>query len=141
MIFVSITRLRVRSLWFMPGFARMAALSARQAARAPGNLTVGFLREGLRIYWTSTSWESEAAMRAYMLAHPHKAAMVKLLHWCDEASVVHWTQPDPAPPTWAEAHARMQREGRPSKVNHPSEAHKAYIVPTPANFKGATRLK
>ena len=59
-----------------------------------------------------------------MQAEPHGPAMRKLLEWCDEAALVHWTQEDEELPTWTEAHRRMLREGRPSKVNHPSEAQK-----------------
>ena len=74
-----------------------------------------------KTFWTSTSWESEAAMKSLYARHPHGPAMRKLLEWCDEAALVHWTQPGPELPAWTEAHARMQREGRTSKVNHPSE--------------------
>jgi hypothetical protein len=34
-------------------------------------------------------------MRAYMTSGVHLKAMPKLLDWCGEASVVHWTQDDP----------------------------------------------
>ncbi|WP_299646173.1 hypothetical protein [uncultured Jannaschia sp.] len=47
--------------------------------------------------------------------------MPKLARWCDQASVVHWTAD--AAPDWAEAERRMRREGRPSKVRHPSPRH------------------
>jgi hypothetical protein len=43
--------------------------------------------------------------------------------------VVHWTQDSNELPSWVEAHARMQREGRRSKVNHPTPAHAAYEIP------------
>ena len=68
-------------------------------------------------------------MRAFMLAGPHRRAMPKLLEWCDEASVVHWNQESPALPDWREAYRRMVEEGRPSKVNHPSPAHRACEIP------------
>jgi hypothetical protein len=57
--------------------------------------------------------------------------MRKLLEWCDEAALVHWTQEDDELPSWTEAHRRMLREGRPSKVNHPSEAQKAHRIDAP----------
>jgi hypothetical protein len=90
-----------------------------------------FLNDRRTTFWTSTSWESEAAMKAFMLAKPHGPAMRKLLEWCDEASVVHWTQRSPELPAWTEAHARMQREGRASKVNHPSEDHRKFVIAPP----------
>ncbi len=142
MAFVSITRLRVRSWWLMPAFGLMAARTARQAVRASGNLHARVLRERGRTFWTSTSWESDAAMRGFMLAEPHKTAMRKLLEWCDEASLVHWAQESEELPTWKEAHARMVREGRPSKVNHPSEAQKAFAIPEPPEGgRGDVRFK
>jgi hypothetical protein len=71
-------------------------------------------------------------MKAFMLAPPHGPAMRKLLEWCDEASLVHWSQESGALPSWDEAHARLQRDGRRSKVNHPSATHQAHVFPAPA---------
>jgi len=50
--------------------------------------------------------------------------MPKLLDWCDEASVDHWTQDIPVAPDWLEADRRMRTEGRPSKVRNPSPSHR-----------------
>ena len=126
----------------MPGFLVMALRTSRQTVKARGNMAAKVLRDGPRTFWTMTSWESEAAMRDFMLAGAHRVAMRKLLDWCDEASLVHWAQAETALPAWTEAHARMQREGRPSKVNHPSEAQRAYQVPAPADLsRGEQRLK
>jgi hypothetical protein len=63
-------------------------------------------------------------MKSFMLSGAHRRAMPKLRNWCDEASVVHWTQPDSNLPPWEEAMDRMLREGRTSKVDHPSPAQK-----------------
>jgi hypothetical protein len=57
--------------------------------------------------------------------------MRSLLEWCDEASLVRWTQDGPELPSWQEAHRRLEEEGRPSKVNHPSPAHLAHTFPPP----------
>ncbi len=142
MAFVSITRLRVRSWRFLPGFFWMAVRTSRQAKAAPGNLAVRVLRERGNTFWTSTGWESEDAMLQFMRAQPHGAAMRKLLEWCDEASLVHWTQANAELPSWSEAHARMQKEGRRSKVNHPSADHAAYVIAAPpADARGELRFK
>ena len=58
-------------------------------------------------------------MKTFMLAAPHGPAMRRLLEWCDEAALVHWTQTGSELPSWDEAHRRIQHEGRSSKVNHP----------------------
>jgi len=92
---------------------------------------MGALRDANNTFWTRTAWQDEAAMRAFMMAPPHRRAMVKLLVWCDEASVVHWNQENSALPDWHEAHQRLVAEGRRSKVNHPSSAHEAYQIPPP----------
>jgi len=59
-------------------------------------------------------------MRDYRIEPPHLQAMAKLLAWCDEASVVHWTQETADLPDRATAEKRMAESGRLSKVNHPS---------------------
>ena len=125
MIFVSITRLRVRSWRFMPGFAVYTFRSVRQARAAAGNLATRLLADRRNTFWTATAWASEAAMREFMLAGAHGKAMRKLLEWCDEAAVVHWNQEGAQLPTWQEAWTQLQREGRKSKVLYPAPAHLA----------------
>ena len=137
---VSITRLRVRSWRYLPAFFIQTLRIARQAARADGNLTVRLLRNSGNTFWTGTTWSSEAAMKAFMLAPPHSPTMRKLLDWCDEAALVHWTQEGRELPSWQEAHRRLQRDGRPSKVRHPSSAHSSHSFPAPTDF-GELRLK
>jgi heme-degrading monooxygenase HmoA len=123
MVWVSLTRLRVRSVRFLPGFAWFAFRSNVQAKRAAGNLAVDLLADRERTFWTMTVWESRLAMLAFMTSGPHKRAMPKLLEWCDEASVAHWEQEGSALVGWDEADRRMRATGRASKVLHPSAAH------------------
>ena len=74
-------------------------------------------------FWTLTTWDSQESMRRYMLAGSHRAAMPHLLDWCDEASVVHWDQPENDVPSWREADRRMRESGRISKVRFPAPSH------------------
>ncbi len=138
MPFVSITRLRVRSWRYLPAFFVAAFRSALQARRAEGNLAFSILRDARDTFWTRSVWTDEAAMRAFMTTGAHRAAMPKLLEWCDEAAVAHWTQDSDQEPSWEEAHRRMRREGRASKVNHPSEAHRRFDVPAPRVWRGGS---
>ena len=123
MPFVSVTRLRIRSVRFLPGFLRHAARTGRQVATASGFLGGSVLSDGIWTYWTMTAWDDQPSMRHYMTSGSHRAAMPRLLDWCDEASVVHWEQADAALPSWSEADRRMRGEGRPSKVRRPSKRH------------------
>ena len=139
---VSVTRLRVRSWRFLPAFVFTSLRIGKQAKAAEGNLGVKVLRDRRNAFWTCTCWESEAAMREFMLAGPHGPAMRKLLEWCDEASLVHWTQEDSELPSWSDAHRRMLRAGRTSKVNHPSAAQKSFHIDAPVEGgRGDVQLK
>jgi quinol monooxygenase YgiN len=128
---ISVTRLRIRSFRYLFGFFVFATRSARQARRAPGNLGVDLLRDANNTFWTRTAWKDEAALRAFMIAAPHRRAMGKLAEWCNEASVVHWTQDASDLPDWREAHRRMAAEGRRSRLKHPTPAHEAFQVAEP----------
>ena len=107
MVFVSVTRLRVRSWRFLPMFLIQEFRSARQAKSAEGNLAVALLRQPKSTYWTRTVWTSEAAMKAFMMAGVHRGVMRKLLNWCDEAALVLWTQDSTAPPEWPDASEKI----------------------------------
>ncbi|MGB8543114.1 MAG: DUF3291 domain-containing protein [Candidatus Acidiferrales bacterium] len=129
--FVSLTRLRVRSWRYFPFFFVQAIRSARQAKSAEGVLSVSLLREARNTFWTRTVWNDEQSMKRFMLSGPHGQVMRRLMEWCDEAAVAHWTQESPEPPSWEEAHRKLQELGRLSKVNHPSEAQRKNRFPPP----------
>ena len=138
MPFVSVTRLRVRSMFYLPQFLVHALRSSRQAQHAAGFLGGRLMREARNAFWTVTVWSDAKNMEAYRTAGAHRDAMPKLLHWCDEASVAHWTQDSSAVPQWAEAHERMAENGRASKVNHPSadQTERRIPRPRPSRFSG-----
>ena len=131
MVFVSVTRLHIRSWRFFPAFVWNANRSIRQARSAAGNLHVAVNRDRHAAYWTLTLWADEAAMRQFMMSGPHRRIMPRLVEWCDEAALAHWLQESPDVPSWNEAHRRLVLEGRASKVKHPSEAQRKFIVPPP----------
>ena len=121
--FVSLTRLRVRSLRFLPLFGLHTLRSLRQVERAAGFRDGALLADRKWTFWTLTVWDDQADMRAFMTSGDHRAAMPRLLDWCDEASVAHWEQADASLLPWPEADRRMRGEGRPSKLRHPSADH------------------
>jgi hypothetical protein len=131
MVFISLTRLRIRSFRFIPLFALHAFRSVRQVKRAPGFLHGALLTDRNWTFWTMTAWDTQENMRRYMTTGSHKTAMPHLLYWCDEASVAHWEQPETSLPSWADADKRMRADGRASKVRNPSPQHASlsYIAP------------
>lgn len=131
MVFVSVTRLRLRRLRLLPAMLLHARRSRHQVRLAPGFRGGGVMIDRVLTFWTLTAWDDEASMRGYMTSGPHRAAMPRLLDWCDEASVAHWSQAEPEPPTWEEADRQMRAQGRASRVRHPSPAHAglAYRAP------------
>ena len=122
MAIVSVTRLHVRSWRFFVPFAIYAMRCASQAKRSPGFLGGTLGNDAQLGNWTITLWESEEAMRSFRNSGVHRAAMPKLLNWCDEASYTHYTMDETGIPPADTAYQRLS-VGRISKVNHPSAAH------------------
>jgi hypothetical protein len=135
---VSITRLRVRSLRYLPAFLLGSLRSARAAKNASGNLAVSVLSDANFVFWTRTLWTDEQSMRAFMFAPAHRRVMPKLLQWCDEAAVAHWLQDSLEPPSWPEVHRRLLQQGRTSKVDYPSAAQLRFDIPPPQTTRQLT---
>lgn len=123
MSLVSVTRLRLRKLRYLPGFAWFAVRSSMQARRAEGNLRTLTVKDRGLTFWTITVWRDQAAMRAFRNAGSHKAAMPKLFEWCDEATYVHWEQESDAAPELKSAYDRLVAEGVVSRVRYPTDNH------------------
>jgi heme-degrading monooxygenase HmoA len=124
-MFVSLTRLRIRSLLYLPQFLWNTRSAEKQASKAAGFLGGRLLVDKHRVYWTLTGWESEKAMKAYRGAGAHGAVMKRLPGWCDEAAYTHWETADTGIPAWPEAYERLKSSGKLSRVEHPSPEHEA----------------
>src|SRR5271168_3700252 len=116
MMFVSLTRLRIRSVRFMPRFALHTLRSVKQARKAAGFQRGALLLDRNWTFWTMTAWDSQESMRAFMSTGSHLRAMPHLLDWGDEASMAHWVQSETTLPSWTEADRKMRETGRASKV-------------------------
>jgi heme-degrading monooxygenase HmoA len=138
---ISVTRLRVRSVRYLPEFLWDTFQSVRQVQRSPGFLGGRLLVNSGYVFWTMTAWQDEAAMNAYRTSGAHRQAMPKLLNWCDEAAVAHWTQESAEIPEWQQTHQHMSERGRLSKVNHPSAAQASQKIPAPQPSRIAQTLK
>jgi hypothetical protein len=138
---ISVTRLRVRSFLYLPGFLWDTFHSVRQVQRSPGFLGGRLLVNAGYVFWTMTAWQNEAAMNGYRISGAHSKAMPKLLHWCNEAAVVHWTHESREIPEWQQAQQHMVEKGRLSKVNHPSAGQAARQIPAPQPSRIAQTLK
>ncbi|MBE9009326.1 DUF3291 domain-containing protein [Pseudanabaenaceae cyanobacterium LEGE 13415] len=123
MTLISVTRLRVRSIRFLPVFLWYSFKSNQQAKQAQGNLASTVRAAGNNVFWTSTVWENEADMRSFMRSGSHREAMPKLQNWCDEGSVVHWQSESRTLPSWKEAETAMFTQGRFTPLTYPSIAH------------------
>lgn len=142
MSLVSVTRLKLRSVRFLPGFLLFSVLSMRQAKRAPGFLGGQLALEPGLGFWTLTMWRDEQAMKAFRDGGAHRHAMPRLLGWCSEASYAHWAQETPQLPALDEARARLVAAPRFSKVYHPAPDHAARrVAPAAAALRPGPALR
>lgn len=109
-MYVSITRLKLKSIWLLPKFARQSNLVAQQAKESPGNLKVKLSNRWFRYFYTLTHWNSKETMQQFMIHGAHKTAMQQ---WSDYASEVKaYGFETNEPPKWKEARLIIENQGR-----------------------------
>jgi hypothetical protein len=138
-MFVSITRLRLRSYRFLPAFMILTSRTRFQAVGANGFLGGELVLDRKLAFWTMTLWTDEAAMLSYRNSDAHRVAMPKLLNWCDEAIATNWTLDGLVAPSWSEAFEKI-KNGKLTKVRFPSADHNERSFPPPRlTFGGKLR--
>ena len=98
-MFVSVTRLSLRSLRFVRRFQRDNAAIIAQIVGSAGFVAYCSLRRR-SVTWTMTGWDDEAAMHAFIRCGAHRSAMPRIQDWSDEATYTHWLQDSPILPDW-----------------------------------------
>ena len=85
MPFVSVTRLRVKSIFFLIPFMRANEASVKELKASVGLLKGKELIDKKLTFWTITIWENEESMKGFRGSFSHRNAMQHLPKWCDEA--------------------------------------------------------
>ncbi len=141
MPFVSVTRLRVKSIFFLIPFMRANEASVKEIKASVGLLKGKELIDKKLTFWTITIWENEESMKGFRGSLSHRNAMQYLPKWCDEASYHHWVQEDNVFPTWDTVSEKLYSQGRLSKVRNPSKAQVENQFPPIKWTKTERRLK
>ena len=129
MPFVSITRLRVKSIFYLFAFMKANEDSVKTLLNSEGLIKGKELVDKNLTFWTITLWDSEEAMKGFRNSVAHRNAMQQLPTWCSEASYHHWIQEENVLPDWPTASDRLFNEGRLSKVRKPSKAQSSNKFP------------
>jgi heme-degrading monooxygenase HmoA len=129
MYFISVTRLRVRSVRFLPQFILANEASIKSIKKIAGFISGKELIDKGLTFWTVTLWESDQAMKYFRNNDPHKSAMRKLPDWCNEGAYVHWTPEDEVIPGWDILYKKLMTEGKLTKIKHPSAQQEGMNYP------------
>ncbi len=120
------SRFELTSAWRSPAFLGHALRIWRQARRSPGIMGVSLRAQPLRAtFWTLSAWSSQAALRDFARADPHRSIVARVRPWAKTAVLQTWTVPggeaDPATPgpaaldpaaLWEQAEARISGASR-----------------------------
>ena len=131
MYFISVTRLRLRSVFSFPAFFIANERSVKELIRTAGLVAGKELIDKGMVFWTVTVWRDMESMKAFRNSTPHRKAMQRLPDWCDEGTYVHWQQEDATIPSWQQVHERMLADGKVSKVRQASARHNNKAFPEP----------
>lgn len=102
---VRLTYLPLRRFRTLPAFFRLILAIQRQLAGTAG--LVGYTlraRPFSRRFWTLSVWDSEDALKGFVVAQPHRDTMRKLRGKMGETSFTRWpVSGSDLPPTWRAA--------------------------------------
>ena len=141
MPYVSVTRLRVKSLFFLFSFMRSNEASVKELKTSSGLLIGKELLDKKLTFWTITIWENEESMKRFRGSSSHRKAMQNLPKWCSEASYHHWIQEETECPNWTTASDKLFSQGKLSKVRNPSNAQITNQFPPIQWTRAERRLK
>ncbi|MEO9802979.1 MAG: hypothetical protein ABJF04_07015 [Reichenbachiella sp.] len=109
-MYVSVTRLKLKSIWLLPKFVRQSNLISKQAKASPGILKVKLSNRWFRYFYTMTHWNSKEAMQQFMINGEHNEAMRQWSQFVTEVKAYGYESDHP--PKWKEARMMIENKGR-----------------------------
>ena len=131
MVYLSITRLKLKSPLLLPSFLIHTEWIIHQIKTSPGFLkgkAIGTINLSM---WTATLWQSEVAMRSFYRSGAHQRVMNYLNAWSSEAAVGHQVVDIQELPSWEEAGTRLCQIGYFPRLSQATWHHCHRIIPHP----------
>jgi len=129
MPFVSITRLRLKSIIYLFSFFRSNDASVKTLKNSKGLIHAKENPDKNLIFWTLSMWDNEESMRQFRNSNAHKNAMKQISKWCNEASYHHWVQDENSLPNWQSASKKLFEQGTLTKLKNPSKSQSSNQFP------------
>ena len=104
-MFISVTRLELRSYWSFFKFLSISKRAQKQAEQAKGNLHVGLNNLGFRFFLTLTAWDSEEDMLTFIKTGAHAEAMRRSGEIARSVQSTHFEANEV--PDWEEARKKL----------------------------------
>lgn len=108
--YVSVTGLKVKSLWYFPMFLKHAIPSFQQAQRAAGNVFAETKAKN-GIQHTLTVWEDKKSMMLFLRSGAHAQAMKVTQQISDMSETKVYGYESDILPTWEEALKQWEEHG------------------------------
>lgn len=131
MPYLTITRLKVKSVRQLPAFIRANQPTFDQVVRSDGFLAGKALVDFSGAAWTQTLWETSEHMKAFYFSGAHRKLMGRLNEFACEASTRSLELPDAHLPSWWAACKLLQQEARYSAaLREPTSMHQKQQTPS-----------
>ena len=133
MAFLSMTRLKVKSILLLPKFIVQNEAIVKQIRSSEGFRNGKTLLDPSLSAWTVTLWDSEDAMRAFYTSGAHRNIMPSLSFYSNEAVTAHMSFSEVDLPTWRFVHEQLSKIGKFSTVlKEPTQNHLDKIISKPS---------
>lgn len=132
MAFLSMTRLKIKSILLLPKFIIQNEAIVKQIRTSKGLKIGKSLLDPSLGAWTVSIWDSEESMRAFYTSGAHRNIMPSLSYYSSEAVTAHISFDEENLPSWDFVHEQLSKIGRFSTVlKDPSKNHLSKIIPKP----------
>ncbi len=128
-IVASATRLRLRSVRYLPSFLIQIKRVQMQIESAYGNLGYELKRTENLTFWTKSLWLNSEVLKAFHRSGTHQQGKPSLKVWCDEAVHGHWSYQKTGLPRWEDVERQLKLSGRFIPLDQPSDAHQLGQIP------------
>lgn len=116
MVYISITKLTLSSIFKLFNFIKYASRANLQAAKSEGNISIATKNQYFKHFWTLTVWESKDHMSKYVRSGDHRKAILTAPLLASEICIYGYESDNV--PGWKEAMEILKQNDTSKKIKY-----------------------